>query len=88
MPALVRIGSVDVRLGDGTDENLNDYSLSKAAPTMETVEEVIQLFESGGTVSACVRWCCVCPVCRGSTVCHGCTVCQGYRVCLLACKLV
>lgn len=54
MPSLVRIGSVDVRLGDGNDENLNDYSLSKAAPTMETVEEVIQLFESGGKVRACV----------------------------------
>ena len=55
MPSLVRIGSVDVRLGDGADENLNDYSLSKAAPTMETVEEVIQLFESGGTVRGAVR---------------------------------
>lgn len=52
MPSLVRIGSVSVCLGDGDDENLNDYSLSKAAPTMETVEEVIQLFESGGKVRA------------------------------------
>lgn len=49
MPALVRIGSVDVRLGQ-SEENLMDYSLSKSAPTMETVEEVMQLFESGGKV--------------------------------------
>ena len=41
-----------MRLGDGNDENLMDYSLSKSAPTMETVEEVIQLFESGGKVRA------------------------------------
>lgn len=48
MPALVRIGSVDVRLG--YSEDLMDYSLAKAAPTVETVEEVMQLFESGGKV--------------------------------------
>lgn len=50
MPSLVRIGSVDVKLGEGQEENLMDYSLSKSAPTMETVEEVMQLFESGGQV--------------------------------------
>lgn len=50
MPSLVRIGSVDVSLGEGQEENLMDYSLSKSAPTMETVEEVMQLFESGGQV--------------------------------------
>eukprot|EP00903_Cladosiphon_okamuranus_P008563 g8217.t1 len=51
MPALVRIGSVDVSLGEGQEDNLMDYSLSKSAPTMETVEEVMQLFESGGQLS-------------------------------------
>lgn len=52
-PALVRIGSVDVRIGEGQDDNLMDYSLSKSAPTMDTVEEVMQLFESGGKVRLC-----------------------------------
>lgn len=50
MPALMRIGSVDVSLGANQEENLMDYSLSKAPPTMATVEEVMQLFESGGQV--------------------------------------
>lgn len=54
MPSLVRIGSVDVSLGEGQEENLMDYSLSKSAPTMETVEEVMQLFESGGQASQSV----------------------------------
>lgn len=60
MPSLVRIGSVDVSLGD---DNLMDYSLSKSAPTMETVEEVMQLFESGGQVSQ------VFPLLGGPAVC-------------------
>ncbi len=49
VPALMRIGSVDVRLGE--EANLNDYSLPKSVPTMDTVEEVMQLFESGGKVT-------------------------------------
>lgn len=44
----MRIGSVDVRLGE--EANLDDYSLPKSAPTIDTVEEVMQLFESGGKV--------------------------------------
>lgn len=55
MPSLVRIGSVDVSLG-ANEENLMDYSLSKAAPTMETVEEVVQLFENGGKVNFFFCW--------------------------------
>ncbi|CAM9845367.1 unnamed protein product [Ectocarpus fasciculatus] len=51
VPSLVRIGSVNVSLGEGTEDNLMDYSLSKAPPTMATVEEVMQLFESGGQLS-------------------------------------
>ncbi|CAM9762722.1 unnamed protein product, partial [Ectocarpus sp. 13 AM-2016] len=51
MPSLLRIGSVSVSLGEGTEDNLMDYSLSKAPPTMATVEEVMQLFESGGQLS-------------------------------------
>ncbi|CAB1103637.1 unnamed protein product [Ectocarpus sp. CCAP 1310/34] len=51
VPSLLRIGSVSVSLGEGTEENLMDYSLSKAPPTMATVEEVMQLFESGGQLS-------------------------------------
>lgn len=46
----MRIGSVNVSLGEGTEDNLMDYSLSKAPPTLATVEEVMQLFESGGQV--------------------------------------
>lgn len=53
MPSLVRIGSVNVSLGEGVaqEENLLDYSLPKAPPTLETVEEVMQLFENGGKLS-------------------------------------
>lgn len=32
------------------EDNLMDYSLPKAPATMATVEEVMQLFESGGKV--------------------------------------
>lgn len=51
VPSLLRIGSVSVQLGEGHEENLMDYSLPKVAPTMATVEEVMQLFESGGKVT-------------------------------------
>ncbi|CAN0381988.1 unnamed protein product, partial [Phaeothamnion confervicola] len=48
---LVRIGSVQVTLNQGDAENLLDYSLSKDAPSIETVHEVIQLFAAGGKLS-------------------------------------
>lgn len=79
MPSLVRIGSVDVRLGEGQEDNLMDYSLSKSAPTMETVEEVMQLFESGGQVSAPF----FCSVLLGSHVLSVVVFARVGRVCAL-----
>lgn len=79
MPALMRIGSVDVRLGEGQEENLMDYSLSKAPPTMETVEEVMLLFESGGQVGeeayACLLFVVGCRSCFQYYSCCSCWHC-------------
>mmetsp|Transcript_11157 Transcript_11157/g.15887 ORF Transcript_11157/g.15887 Transcript_11157/m.15887 type:complete len:700 (+) Transcript_11157:133-2232(+) len=50
-PSLVRIGSVDVQLGGVVPENLSDYNLTKEPITMMMVQEVIQLYTSGGKLS-------------------------------------
>ncbi|CAM9525544.1 unnamed protein product [Chrysoparadoxa australica] len=50
VPELVRIGSVDVRLGSVV-ENLNDYTLPKGPLTINSVHELVQLYAAGGKLN-------------------------------------
>jgi hypothetical protein len=48
VPSLMRIGSVDVRIGSIDSTNLQDYILPKDSLTLGMIHEVIQLYNVGG----------------------------------------